>query len=76
MPVPLITVNLDATVEDAVKTTAKHKTRRLPVVRDNAIYGIFTTRGLTKYFSKYEDRVTRDLISAQALYDTSLELSF
>lgn len=76
MSSPIITVDLDATVEDAVKTMAKNKIRRLPVVRNNVIYGIFTTRDLTKHFSKYEDRVTRDLINAQTLYGTSLDLSF
>lgn len=76
MSTPLITVDLDATVEDAVKTMAKHKIRRLPVVRGNIIYGIFTTRDLTKNFSKYGDRVTGDLIRACALYGVSPELEF
>jgi CBS domain-containing protein len=76
MSTPLITVGLDATVEDAVKAMAKHRIRRVPVVSDNTIHGIFTTRDLTKNFSKYEDRVTRDLISAQALYGYSLNLNF
>jgi CBS domain-containing protein len=76
MSAPLITIDLDATVEEAVKTMAKHGIRRLPVVRDNVIYGVFTTRDLTKHFSEYEDRVTRDIISAQAFYSTSLDLSF
>lgn len=76
MSTPLITVDLGASVEDAVKTMAKYRIRRLPVVRQNVMYGIFTSRDLTKHFSKYEDRVTRDLVSAQALYGTPLELSF
>lgn len=76
MSTPLITVNLDATVEDAVKTMAKYKIRRLPVIRDNVVYGVFTTRDLTRNFSKYEDRVIRDLINAQTLYGNYLELDF
>jgi CBS domain-containing protein len=75
MSAPLITVDPDATIEDAVRTMAKHKIRKLPVVRNNIIYGIFTTRDLTKHFNKYEDRVTRDIITAQATYGASLDLS-
>jgi signal-transduction protein with cAMP-binding, CBS, and nucleotidyltransferase domain len=76
MSAPLITIDLDANVEDAVKTMAKRGIRRLPIIRDNIIYGVFTTRDLTKHFSKYEDRVMRDIINAQALYGTPLDLSF
>ncbi|MDQ1280592.1 MAG: hypothetical protein QG670_1855 [Thermoproteota archaeon] len=76
MSTPLITVDLNGTVEDAVKTMAKYKIRRLPVVKDNVIYGIFTTRDLTRNFSKYADKLTRDLINAQTLYGNYLQLSF
>jgi len=76
MSAPLITVNLDATIEDAVKIMAKHRIRRLPIAKDNIIYGIFTTRDLTKNFSKYEERITRDLINVEALYGPFPELSF
>jgi len=65
-----------ATVKDAIKIMAKHRIRRVVVIRDNAIYGVFTTRDLTRNFSKYEDRVTRDLINVQALYGDYVELGF
>jgi len=75
MSAPLITVNPDATIRDAMRIMAKHKIRKLPVVRNNAIYGIFTTRDLTKHLGKYVDRVIRDIITAQAIYGASLDLS-
>lgn len=76
MSTPLVTVDLNATVEDAVNTMAKHKIRRLPVIKGNTLCGIFTTLDLTKNFSKYEDRVTRNLINVQTIYGTSPELGF
>jgi CBS domain-containing protein len=76
MSVPLITVNLDATIEDAVRTMAKHRIRRLPIARNSIIYGIFTTRDLARNFSKYEDRITKDLANVQEPYDIFPELSF
>lgn len=68
MSVPLITVDPDATVEDAVRTMAENRIRRLPVVRDNAICGAFTARDLAKHFNKYEDRVLRDIIRSASLF--------
>ena len=76
MSAPLITIDLNASVEDAVNMMAKYKIRRLPVVGENRIYGVFTTRDLTKNFSKYEDRVTRDLVGAQDFYGNSPEVNF
>jgi CBS domain-containing protein len=62
MSTPLVTIDLDATVEEAVKTMAEHGIRRLPVVRDDIIYGIFTARDLAKNFNQYEESVARDII--------------
>ena len=76
MSTPLVTVDLDATLEDAVKTMAKHQIRRLPVTKNNVIYGVFTSRDLTRHFSDYEDKVAKDLISACALYNNTVDLGF
>jgi CBS domain-containing protein len=76
MSSPLITIDPDATVEDAVKAMAKHRIRRLPVVEGNVIHGIFTTQDLTRHFREYEDRVANDIINAQTLYGISPDLSF
>ena len=67
MSTPLITIDPDATVEDAVKTMVQHGIRRLPVVRDSIIYGMFTSRDLAKHFNEYEDRITKDIIRSMSM---------
>jgi CBS domain-containing protein len=62
MSTPLISIDPDATIEEAVRTMAENGIRKLPVVRSHIIYGIFTTRELAKNFNKYEERVTGDII--------------
>ena len=74
MSAPLITIAPEASVGEAVMTMAKHKIRRLPVVRDKVIQGIFTARDLLRSFRYYEARVLKDIITAQNLYPTSIEL--
>jgi CBS domain-containing protein len=76
MSTPLITIDLGATLEDAVKMMAKHGIRRLPVVKDNVVQGVFTSRDLTRHFSDYKEKVTRDIINACALYPNSVDLGF
>lgn len=76
MSTPLITVSTGATLEEAVNAMAEHRIRRLPVVKDNVIYGVFTSRDLTRHFSEYQDRITKDLINACALYPHSVALDF
>ncbi len=66
MSAPLITIDPDASLEDAVAVMAKNGIRRLPVVRDNIIYGMFTARDLAKHFSEYEDKLTRELITSMS----------
>ena len=62
MSSPLITIDPDASVREAAQLMAKHGVRRLPVIRDNIIYGLFTARVLAHHFNEYEDRLTTDLI--------------
>ena len=62
MSAPLITVDPDSSIEDAVGLMAKHGIRRLPVVREGILYGMFSARDLAQHFQEYEDRVTRDII--------------
>ena len=68
MSTPLITVDPDASVEEAVRTMVRHKVRRLAVVRGGIIYGMFTARDLAKNFNDYEDRVTKDIIKHMATF--------
>jgi CBS domain-containing protein len=64
MSTPLISIDPDATIEEAVQTMAKKGIRKLPVIRSHIIYGIFTTRDLAKNFNKYEDRVAKDIMKS------------
>lgn len=43
MSAPIITINADKSVEDAMAILNKHKINRLPVIDDSAIIGIVTT---------------------------------
>jgi CBS domain-containing protein len=62
MSSPLVTIDPDKSIEEAVETMKKHGFRRLPVVKNNILYGIFTARDLVEHFDEFEDRLTRDLI--------------
>lgn len=43
MSTPIITIDADKSVEEAMETLNKHKINRLPVVHDSSIVGIVTT---------------------------------
>jgi CBS domain-containing protein len=43
MSAPIITINADKTVEEAIAILNEHKINRLPVVHDSSIIGIVTT---------------------------------
>lgn len=66
MSAPLITIDPDATLEEAVQLMVKNGIRRLPVVRAGIIYGIFTSRDLAKSFNEYEDKLTRNIIQSMS----------
>jgi CBS domain-containing protein len=68
MSQPLITIDPDATVEEAVETMVQHGIRRLPVVREDIIYGMFTTRDLAKHFNEYERKVSEDIIRSMSMF--------
>jgi CBS domain-containing protein len=62
MSTPLVTIDPDKSIEEAVETMKKHGFRRLPVVKNNIIYGIFTARDLVDHFEELEDKLTRDIV--------------
>ena len=66
MSSPLIGVDPDADVQDAVKTMVEHSIRTLAVVRDNILYGTLGSRDLAKHFNKYSERVTTDIVRAMS----------
>ncbi|MEM2875595.1 MAG: CBS domain-containing protein [Candidatus Bathyarchaeia archaeon] len=53
MSAPLITVDPDADLSVAVEVMEKHQIRRVPVTKDEIIYGIITTRDIINHFDKY-----------------------
>ena len=69
MSTPITTVDLEASVEYAAKLMVKHRIRKLLVTKDNVVYGVFTTRDLAKHFD-YIDRIAKDIINVQSIYDT------
>jgi len=62
MSSPLVTIDPDKSIEEAVETMKKHGFRRLPVVKNNIIYGIFTARDLVEHFEEFEKKLTMDLV--------------
>ena len=62
MSSPVITVDPDLTLTAAVETMAKHRIRKLPVVRNGRLCGILTARDIARHFREYEHRVERDLV--------------
>lgn len=72
MSTPLITVDPDDSIEDAVKIMVSNGIRRLPVVKDSIIYGIFTSKDLAQHFNEYEDLVTRDIIKHMSIISLPL----
>ena len=67
MSIPLITIDPDASIEEASQIMAKHSVRRLPVIRDNILYGMFTARILAQHFKEYEDKLTKDLVRSMSI---------
>lgn len=65
---PLITVDPDASIEDAVKIMAENGIRRLPVMRTGILYGMFGGRELAIHFNEYEDKLTRDMMRGMAMF--------
>jgi CBS domain-containing protein len=44
MSAPIITIDADKSVEEAMAILNKHQINRLPIVHDSSIIGIVTTR--------------------------------
>ena len=66
MSSPLVGVDPDVDVQDAVKTMVEHGIRTLGVVRDNILYGALGARDLARHFNEYSERVTTDIVRAMS----------
>jgi CBS domain-containing protein len=62
MSSPLITIDPDRSVEEAVELMKKHGFKRLPIVKNNTIYGIFCVKDLIDHYDEFERRLVTDII--------------
>ena len=54
---------------------AEHKIRRVAVIRNDVIYGIFTARDLNRIINKYIDSITNDFVNVQNLYQGGFQIN-
>lgn len=62
MSAPLITTDPDEDLVKASELMKKYDIRRLPVVKNDIIYGILTAGGISKHFVDYLDKSSRDIM--------------
>jgi len=62
MSSPLVTIDPDRSIDEAVETMKKHGFKRLPVVKNNITYGIFCVRDLIEHYDEFERRLVIDLV--------------
>jgi len=62
MSSPLITIDPDSHIEEAVEIMKKHGFRRLPVVKNNIIYGIFTAKDLVEHYEELEYKLASEFV--------------
>ena len=61
MSAPLIAVDPDADLSVAVEMMEKHQIRRLPVIKDEIMYGIITSRDIVNHFNQYVRKAVMDI---------------
>jgi CBS domain-containing protein len=62
MSSPLITIDPDRSVDEAVETMKKHGLKRLPVVKNDTMYGIFCVKDLIEHYDEFERKLVTDII--------------
>jgi CBS domain-containing protein len=62
MTTPLLTIDPDATLSEAAAIMSEKGVRKLPVVRDEIIYGVLTTKDIANYLNDYVNRVLKDIL--------------
>jgi CBS domain-containing protein len=62
MSSPLITIDPDEDLLRASELMQKNKIRRLPVVKDDIIYGVLTAREISQRVGEYVDRSIKDIM--------------
>jgi len=59
---PLISVDPDADLGIAADLMEKHNIRRLPVIKDNKLYGIITATDIVRHFNQYVKKAILEVI--------------
>ncbi|MEM3832301.1 MAG: CBS domain-containing protein [Thermoprotei archaeon] len=59
---PIISVDPDSDLSLAADLMEKHNIRRLPVIKDNTIYGIITATDIVKHFNQYVKKAILEII--------------
>ena len=62
MSSPLVSIDPDKSIEEAVEVMKEHGFRRLPVIKNGIIYGVFTAKDLTEHFDEFEKELMRDIV--------------
>ncbi len=62
MTTPLITIDPDEDLLKASETMRNHKVRKLPVVRDEILYGIISASDIAQKCGIYVDRTVKDIL--------------
>jgi len=62
MSTPLITIDPDEDLLKASQVMRENNVRRLPVVRDDIIYGIITANDIALHCGDYVDKTVRDIV--------------
>ncbi|MBN1681980.1 CBS domain-containing protein [Candidatus Bathyarchaeota archaeon] len=62
MSTPLITIDPDEDLLVASEIMQKNKIKRIPVVKDDIIYGVITAVDIARSCSTYIDKATRDVL--------------
>ncbi|UCD72516.1 MAG: CBS domain-containing protein [Candidatus Bathyarchaeota archaeon] len=58
----LISVDPDTDLYEAVKLMKEHGVRRMPVIKDEILYGIIGPRELAESFTPYIDKLTKEIL--------------
>jgi len=66
MSKPLITIDPNASLRDAARVMIENKIRRLPVVKENKLVGIFVASDFARQLSK--KTITEEILEAMARY--------
>ncbi len=59
---PLISVDPDADLSAAADLMEKYNIRRLPVIKDNKLYGIITATDIVKHFNQYVKKAILEIV--------------